>query len=430
MQTAPMPSPGTAWRARYFSIWGTQALSQLGSAVVQFALIWWITKTTGSATALAIAALVGLLPHVLLSPLAGVASDRWNRKAIMLLGDGVSMVCAALLAGTFWSGGAEALWPIYALMFVRSACGAFQSNANSATTPLLVPAEHLPRIAGLNSLLDGGVSVAAPVIAATLLISLPMHNMLLIDVCTALPALITLAAIRIPQPVRELVREGEDQRGVLEDLRAGLSFTLKWRGLTLIILQAMLINFLLTPSAALLPLLVSRHLAGGAPELASLEAAMGAAVIVGGVVLSVWGGFKHPVRGRIMTSLTALLFLGVGAIVIGVAQPGQLWMPMVGMALIGFMMVMTNGPLGSVIQRAVPNHMLGRVLSLLRTASMLMSPLSLTISGPLVDVIGIRPWYVVGGTVCALVALASLATPAIMNIEAGPGEAQRPTPPL
>jgi MFS transporter, DHA3 family, macrolide efflux protein len=419
MQHTTPPAPGANWRARFFSLWGTQALSQLGSAVVQFALIWWITKTTGSATALAIASLVGLLPNVLLGPIAGVASDRWSRKAIMLIADSISMLCAILMGVMFWTGAALALWPVYALMFVRSATGAFQRNANSASTPLLVPAGQLPRMAGLNSLLEGSLNIAAPVISAFLMIGLPMQGMMLIDVFTALPALLTLLAIRIPQPKRADA-DAAAQQGVLSDLREGLSFTLKWRGLMLLMLQAMLINFLLTPTAALTPLLVTQHLGGGAPELASLEAALGVAVIIGGVVLTAWGGFKHPRRGRIMTSLIALIFLGVGVIVIGMAQPGQLWMAMGGMALTGFMMVLTNGPLGSVFQSAVPNHMLGRVSSLLGTASMLMSPLSLIVSGPLVDVIGIRPWYIVGGVFCVIVALLALVTPAIMNIEAGP----------
>ena len=422
MTTIPMPTTPTdtsldRWQFRFFTIWATQAVSQVGSAVVQFALIWWITQTVGSATALATASLMGLLPYVVLSPFAGALVDRWNRKRIMVVADAISMFCIMGLAYLFATGQVQ-IWHAYALMFVRSCCGAFQGNAMQASTALLVPKAHLTRVAGFNQMVQGGTGILAPILAALLLVWLPIHGILMVDVITALPAITALMIFIIPQPVRE-VNDQKPATNVLQDMREGFSFVVGWRGLFYTLLMAMLINFLLTPTGALMPLLVTNHFNGNAADLAKLESALGLFVILGGITLSAWGGFKHPRKGRIITMLVGLTGLAVGVLLIGFAPAHGLWIAIAGMALVGFMQVMCNGSMGALLQATVPNHMQGRVGSLMGSASMLMAPISLAVSGPLSDLIGIRVWYVAGGIACLVLAVLAAFSPAIMNIEAG-----------
>jgi DHA3 family macrolide efflux protein-like MFS transporter len=107
------------WQAPFFAIWTGQVFSLLGSQLVQFALIWWLTQTTGSATVLATASLVGLLPNVLLSPIAGALVDHWKRKTVMILADGTVALATLALALLFLSGSIQ-YWHVYLLMFVRS----------------------------------------------------------------------------------------------------------------------------------------------------------------------------------------------------------------------------------------------------------------------------------------------------------------------
>jgi DHA3 family macrolide efflux protein-like MFS transporter len=405
------------WQFRFFTLWVTQALSQVGSHIAQFALIWWITQSVGSATALAIASMMGLLPQVVLGPFAGALIDRWNRKRVMIVADAISMVCVMALAYLFFIGQAQ-IWHAYALMFIRSCCGAFQGNAMSASTALLVPQAHLSRIAGLNQMLHGGTGIIAPIIAAVLLVWLPLQSILMIDVVTALPAIAALMIFIIPQPIRE-INQQLTTNNLLQDMREGLAYVLGWRGLCFVVLIAMVINFLLTPTSALMPLLVTRHFGGQAAELAKLESAFGIFVIGGGIALGVWGGFKVPGKGRIITSLVGLLGLAVGILLIGFAPANAFWMAMAGMATVGFMTVMCNGPMGAIFQATIPNHMQGRVGSLVGSACMLMSPISLAVSGPLSDLIGIRIWYVAGGIACIILAAFAALSPAVMNIEAG-----------
>lgn len=148
------PSASQNWANRFFTIWSGQALSLFGSALVQFALIWWLTQKSGSATVLAIATLVGMLPQIVIGPFAGALVDRWNRRTIMILADGTIAVFSLLLAYLFATGTVE-IWHVYAIMFIRSTGGAFHFPAMAATTPLMVPAEQLTRINGLNQALQG-----------------------------------------------------------------------------------------------------------------------------------------------------------------------------------------------------------------------------------------------------------------------------------
>jgi len=162
-----------AWKARFLTIWSGQAISIIGSQLVQFALIWYLTVQTGSATVLATASLIGLLPNVILGPFVGTLVDRWNRRAIMLLADSIITLATMMLAFLF-VGEAVALWHIYIVMFIRALAGSFHSNAMTASTSLMVPREHLTRIQGMNQMLNGGLNIVAAPLGAFLLGILPM----------------------------------------------------------------------------------------------------------------------------------------------------------------------------------------------------------------------------------------------------------------
>ncbi len=136
------------WKTTFFTIWSGQALSILGSQLVQFALIWHLTVQTGSATVLATATLVGMLPNVVLGPFIGTLVDRWNRRRIMLLADSIEALATIVLAVLFALDIVE-VWHIFVILFIRSLAGAFHTNAMHASTSLMVPVEHLTRIQGL-----------------------------------------------------------------------------------------------------------------------------------------------------------------------------------------------------------------------------------------------------------------------------------------
>ena len=279
------------WQARFFTIWGGQALSILGSQLVQFALIWYLTVQTGSATVLATASLVGTLPNVVLGPFIGALIDRWDRRRIMLLADSI-VTLATLTLTLLFALDAVATWHIYVVMFIRSLAGSFHGNAMSASTSLMVPVEHLTRIQGVNQMLNGGLNVISAPLGALLLEALPIQGVLLIDVLTALCAILPLLLIQIPQPERIARGQRETQATVWQDFQAGLRYLLGWPGLLIVGLMTVGINFTIIPAYSLLPLMVKDYFGGNAIHLGWVESAMGIGVIAGGALLGVWGAFN------------------------------------------------------------------------------------------------------------------------------------------
>lgn len=406
-------TPPTRWAPRFFTIWGGQAFSLLGSGLVQFALVWWLTQATGSATVLATATLVAVLPQVVIGPFAGALVDRWPRRAIMMVADSL-IALATLVLLLLFAAGKMQVWHVYAIMFFRSAMGAFHWPAMQASTSLMVPPQHLARVAGLNQTLHGVIGIFAPPTGALLLAVMPLNGILAIDVVTALVAVAPLLFIAVPQPARTALSAGGAAGGsVWGDLRAGWRYVWAWPGLFALLMLAMALNFVLVPAGSLMPLLVTKHFGGAALQLGWLQSAMGVGVVVGGLALSAWGGFRR----RIITSLCGVVGIGLGVTVVGAAPAALFAMALAGNFVAGFMSPIANGPLMAIVQARVAPEMQGRVLSLINSGATAMMPVSLLVAGPLADAVGVRVWYVAGGLLCAALALVGFAIPAIVRIE-------------
>jgi len=402
-----MPEDKPRWKAPFFTIWTGQQFSLVGSQLVQFALVWWLTKTTGSATVLATATMVAMLPQVLIGPFSGALIDRFSRRKVMIIADGSIALASAVLGYLYWAGTVE-VWHIYLIMAVRAVGGGFHWPAMIASTSLMVPERHLTRIAGLNQTMQGTTNIIAPPLGALLLAVLPMYGILGIDVATAAIAIGPLFFIPIPQPARS-----EERPAYLSEVRAGFSYVWRWKGLLWIIGMAMLINFAVNPAFSLLPLLVRVHFAGGALQLSWLESAFGIGVVLGGLLLSMWGGFKR----RILTTLAGIIGMGAGIAVLGVLPGSGLWIAIGALFIVGLMNPLTNGPLQALLQSTVSPEMQGRVFTLLGSLVTAMSPLSLALAGPIADLLGIQFWYLLGGL--TMVAAGSIAffVPAIIRVE-------------
>ena len=398
------------WEKTFFTIWSGQALSIVGSQLVQFALIWYLTVQTGSATVLATASLVGMLPNMILGPIIGALVDRLNRRWIMLLADSIEALATVALTVLFALDVVE-VWHIFVVLFIRSLAGAFHTNAMNASTSLMVPVEQLTRVQGLNQLLSGGLNVVAAPLGALLLGVLPMQGVLSIDVVTALFAILPLAFIQVPQPERNAV--DVEKTTVWTDFKAGLRYMLGWSGLLIVGLMTVGINFTIIPAFSLLPLMVKDYFGGSAIHLSWVESAMGAGMILGGVLLSVWGGFPR----KIFTSMIGLMGMGVGTLILALAPASSISFAVGAALLVGFMTPMTLGPFFAIIQSMVEPDMQARVFSLLTSIGTGIVPIGLMIAGPVADRVGIQSWFLLGGVLCIFMAVAGLFIPAVMNIE-------------
>ena len=402
------------WATNFFTMWVGQAFSLVGSSLVQFALVWWLTKETGSATVLATATLIAMLPQIFLGPFAGTLIDRWNRKTVMIVADGLIAVATLVLIYLFFIG-KQSIWAIYVVLLIRSAGGSFHYPAMEASTSLMVPKQHLARIAGLNQTLMGVINIIAPPLGALLISIFSTQTVLLVDVITALIAIFLLVIVTVPQPAhRNAQTNGEAKNTTFShDLREGWNYMVGWPGLMAVAILAMLINFLLTPASSLIPLMVTKEYMGGAVQLGLLDSIFGIGVIVGGLLLSAWGGFKR----RIITTLLGIVGIGAGILIFGSFPSHLFYIALSGVFLLGFMQVFANGPLHAILQSTVEPGMQGRVLSLIGAGATAMSPLSLLVAGPVADTLGVRTWYLIGGTACILAALVAFFIPAVLKIE-------------
>lgn len=412
------------WAKKYYTIFAGQAVSLFGSGLVQFALVWYLTQKTGSATVLAVATLVAMLPQVVLSPIVGALVDRWNRRMIMILADAVIALSTVVLALLFFLGIVQ-IWHIYLIMFLRAVGDIFHFSAMGASTALLVPSDQLQRVSGINQSLRAGINIVAPPSGALLLSILPMQGVLFIDVSTALIGILPLLFLSIPQPVREMNAEGKHKTSVLQDMKEGFAYIASWPGLMAVTGLALLVNFLLTPTGSLMPLLITKHFGLGALQFGLMDSIWAFGMVSGGILLSIWGGFKK----KILTAMSAVTGIGLGILIVGLAPANTFWLAMLGVTLSGLMNPLANGPLGAIMQANVKPEMQGRVMGVVISVSTLMTPLSLAIAGPVSDVIGIRTWYWVSGLLCLMMGIASFFTPIIMNVESNrDGHPQQPQP--
>ncbi len=401
------------WQFRFFTIWTGQQFSIIGSMVAQFALVWWLTKTTGSATILATATLVAMLPGVLFGPFAGAVVDRGNRRKIMIVADGLVALAAALLAYLFWSGRMQ-VWHVYIIMLARSIGGMFHWPAMHASTSLMVPKEQLSRVAGINQTMRGILDIVSPPLGALLLSLMPLHGIMALDVVTAAIAIAPLFFVAIPQPERRALAIATGGKPSLwQDVREGLRYVSSWPGLLLLLTMATLLNFLLNPAFTLMPLLVSKYFGGEALQLGWMHSGWGLGIVLGGLTLSVWGGFRR----RIVTSLIGVIGMGLGTLAIGLTPATLFVVALVGISVAGFMNPIANGPLHAIFQAATAPEMQGRVFTLIGSLAAAMSPLGMAIAGPVADAIGVRAWFIMGGLACILMGAGALFVPAIMHLE-------------
>lgn len=382
---------------RFWLLWGSQAASLAGSFGVQFAIIWWLTSTTGSATVLATAALVGLLPQVLLGPFFGALVDRWNRKRIMLGADALIALASAWLAWMFYLDAASSAH-VFLVLGIRAVGSAIHGPAMLASTSLMVPEEHYVRVQGLNqALLTGSPLLAAP-LGALLVSWLPMSSILLIDVLTALLAVVPLLFVKVPQPAGDT--SGEAPASVLADVAGGIRYLRRHREQTYLVIGATFVNFCIVPAFALLPLFVLQELKGGAYYLSVLQLVFGVGGVVGGSLLASWGGFER----RALTVLLGFACLGAATLLIGIAPAGALWLPGLAMFLVGASAAMVNGAIMAILQSQVAADFQGRLFSLLGSIAGAITPLALLLAAPVAELFGLRFWYIAGGISCMLLA--------------------------
>jgi DHA3 family macrolide efflux protein-like MFS transporter len=177
--------------------------------------------------------------------------------------------------------------------------------------------------------------------------------------------------------------------------------------------MGVVINMLGQAAGSLTPMLVRQHFGGGAAQFGWLQSAIGIGTILGGVVLTVWGGFRR----RAVTSLLALTLVGLVIVVAGMSPKEVFWLAMAAVFCMGFLEALVVGLNGAIGQAIIPPETQGRVLSLILSITQLLAPLGLLLAGPVADHLGVALWWVLTGITISVMGLAALCVPGIVHIE-------------
>lgn len=296
-------------------------------------------------------------------------------------------------------------------MIARAIGQAFHFPAMQATIPLIVPARHLVRISGLTQMFQGIINIAAPPAGALLISIFPMQSVLAIDIVTAAVAITCLAVVTIPKTIRSLE---SITSSVIKEMKQGFHYIWSWKGLRILMILSALLNLFLIPPFTLLPIMVTTHLSGDVLKLGWLEAAFGVGVILGGLILGAWGGFKKSM----VTVLLGVAVSGAAVIALGFTSISLFMLGVAACFIIGAGLTFANAPIIAIMQKTIANDMQGRVFSLLGAIGAAATPLGLIIAGPLADSFGISILYFIAGIATLLLCVSAAFIPSVMNLGA------------
>ena len=362
----------------FFIVWVGQIISILGSSMVGFALTLWAWRETGSATALALVGLFSFGPTVVLSPIAGALVDRWNRKLVMMLSDlgaGISSIVVLLL---YYSGHLE-IWHLYITGAFAGAFQAFQFPAYSAAIATMLPKEQFGRANGMMSLAEAAPGIFAPVLAGLLLGLVDIEGVLLIDIITFVVALSALAVVHIPQP--PVTDAGKAARGSLwKEAGYGFRYIVDRHSLLGLQLVFLGINLVSTFGFTVLQPMILARTANNAQVLGTVLSAGGIGGLVGGLVMSTWGGPRRRVHGVLGGMILSSL---LGVCVMGLGRSLPFWFAASFFSM--FFIPILNGSNQAIWQAKVAPDVQGRVFAARRLIAQISAPLAMLVAGPMAD---------------------------------------------
>ena len=375
----PPPLGGAPTLARdklsktFVLVWLGQSVSEIGGALSDFAIGVWVYQQTGQLEDFALTALWANLPAIAVLPFSGALADAFDRRRLMIFADigaGLSRLSIALVVGL----GALHLWQLWLAVGIGALCTAIRGPAYVSSTSQLVPKGSLARADGLVQASRAAAHLLSPLLGALLLGAISLNGILLLDVLTFGLAVVVLLGVRFPPLAAARV-----ERPLFADLGLGWRFTSQRPGLIgLLMLLGLtkflfgLVTVLVTPLGLSLgnPTLLGLVLSGG-----------GAAMLLGGTVMGIWGGPARRLRGIVTFTLLCGLFVALAG-----SRP-SLWLLGVGMMGVLFCLPFVNGFNQAIWQVKVPHEAQGRVFALIELVGQASMTLAFVLAAPLVTTV-------------------------------------------
>lgn len=373
------------WKQKAGLFLSSQAISLFGSSLVQYAIIWYITLQTQSGVMTTLATLCGFIPQVLISLFAGVWADKYSKKMLIILADG-AIACSTLIIALLFLSGIDAMWLLFAVLVIRSFGSGIQTPTTTSFIPEIVPEEKLMRVNGVNSTIQSVMLILSPAASGALLASVELGYIFFIDVITAVIGITVFSFVRVGRRKRT-----EGKVDYFGSIKEGVTYTKNHKLVSRLLIYLVLSNVLIAPLAILTPLMVTRSFGAEPWYLTLNEMVFFVGNILGGVVISSWGGF----RNKIHTIGAGCLTCGVLSVLMGLPVPFAVYL--VWMGLCGISMPLFSTPFITLFQENVDADKQGRVFSLISVINGAVMPLAMVLFGPLADSVRIEYILIVTG---------------------------------
>jgi MFS family permease len=362
--------------ARAFAVvWIGQMISFIGSGLTSFALGVWVFQKTGAITQYALISLFFVLPGVLLGPLAGTLVDRWDRRQAMLISDLGAGLSTLSIAVMYMLGGLQVRY-VYLAVFMSGAFGSLRMPSMMAAMTQLIPEKSFGRASGMMEVVQVGQYIIAPIVAGGLMGSIGLAGVVLIDFTSFLFAISTLLFVHIPRVTT--TADGRAGKGtLLKEALYGWSYIMARPGLASLMMLFAIANFITEMTVVLFtPLILSFT---SAAQLGLAMSLSSSGFLVGGLIMSVWGGPKRRVRAVIIS----LVLLGLFSALIGLRASVGLIISSSFMATLCWPIVASSNQV--IWQKKVAPDVQGRVFAIRRTIVLATPLLTYVIAGPLAD---------------------------------------------
>ena len=366
----------------------SQTISLFGSSLVQYAIMWHITLKTQSGVMMTIAIICGFLPTLILSPFAGVWADRYDRKKLIILSDSFIALSTLGLAILFLMG-YDSIWLLFVVSAIRALGTAVQVPAVGAFLTQIVPEDKLTTVNATSGSIQSMVLLISPMLSGVLLTITTIETIFFIDVITATIA-VSVIFLFLHVPVHAKAQE-KQSTSYFSDMRAGLTYIKNHAYIKSFFIFCAFLFFLVTPVAFLTPLQVTRSFGNDVWRLTAVEVIFSFGMIVGGIIMVYWGGFKNRIHSMALSSI----IMGVCTFALGIIPVFWIYLAIIG--IFGLSMPIFNTPSAVLLQEKVEGDFLGRVFGILGMISSGMMPLGMLLFGPLADIIKIEWLLIVTG---------------------------------
>ncbi|MDD3790246.1 MAG: MFS transporter [Synergistaceae bacterium] len=388
----------TDWQKRILLFLTSQCITLFGSTLVQMALIWYATMQTSSGVWVAAFTVCSYLPQFLISFIGGVWADRYRRKKLII---GADLLIAfvtfvMVLAIPHISSEPALLGGLLVMSVIRSLGAGIQTPAVNAVIPQLVPEDQLMRYNGINATMQSIVNFAAPATAGAVFAISTLRTTLMIDIVTAILGTGLLSCLALPKQNISI-----EKASVFSDMKIGVKYAFADKLIGKLLIIYGLFTFFCVPAGYLAGLLVRRVFGDTYWYLTAVEVVGFAGMMVGGVIMSTWGGFKH--RGK--TLAVGLFAFGTFAIGMGFSKNFIFYLGL--MVCYGVALTMVQTAITTMLQEKTDTSMQGRVFGLLGTMYAGFLPIGMAMFGPLADILPLQ-WIMIGSGI-ALIVIAGIA---------------------